>query len=349
MDKTSKLQLPYLLASQAQKHITHNDALRSLDAIVQLSVVSQNKTDPPSSPTEGDRYIVETNATNEWLGKDLEVAAWQDGSWMFYTPQEGWLCWVEDENTLLIWDGNGWASVGGGTASVNPAALVGVNATADTTNRLSVNSPATLFNHEGDGHQLKVNKNTDTDTASLLFQTGFSGRAEMGLTGDDDFHLKVSGDGSNWTDVMQVRDGFLTTPNRPSFRASPSEGQIFNGSFEKINFNNTHHNIGNHYDFINSQFISSVSGVYIFTASVRFDAMDEGSYLRLYLQKNNSSEGFQLGHVISGNTHSTNYESLSLTSILQLNSGDQISLHGGRNEGGGRVQIESTWSGALLF
>ncbi len=204
MDKTSKLQLPYLLSSQAQKHITHNDALRSLDAIVQLSVVSQNITDPPSSPTEGDRYIVKTNATNEWLGKDLEVAAWQDGSWMFYTPREGWLCWVEDEDALLVWEGNGWGSIGGGTASVNPTALVGVNATADTTNRLSVNSPATLFNHEGDGHQLKVNKNTDTDTASLLFQTGFSGRAEMGLTGDDDFHLKVSPDGSTFFDSIVI-------------------------------------------------------------------------------------------------------------------------------------------------
>jgi hypothetical protein len=36
----------------------------------------------------------------------------------------------------------------------------------------------------------------------LLFQDDFSGRAEIGLTGDDDFHIKVSADGSAWIDAM---------------------------------------------------------------------------------------------------------------------------------------------------
>jgi hypothetical protein len=91
-----------------------------------------------------------------------------------------------------------------GTDSLNPAPLVGVNATADATNRLSVSAPATLLSHEGAGHQLKVNKSADTDTASLLYQTGFSGRAEMGLAGDDDFHVKVSPDGSTWHEAVVV-------------------------------------------------------------------------------------------------------------------------------------------------
>jgi hypothetical protein len=38
----------------------------------------------------------------------------------------------------------------------------------------------------------------------MLFQTNFSGRAEIGLTGDDDFHFKVSPDGSNWLDAIAV-------------------------------------------------------------------------------------------------------------------------------------------------
>ena len=32
MDSTPNLQLPYLMAAQAQKHVTHNEALRALDA-----------------------------------------------------------------------------------------------------------------------------------------------------------------------------------------------------------------------------------------------------------------------------------------------------------------------------
>lgn len=349
MDKTSNLQLPFMAPSQAQKHVTHNDALLALDALIQLSAISQSMTLPPSSLNEGDRFIVGANGTDEWLGKDNQIAAWQDGSWMFYTPQEGWLCWVEDEDLLLVWNGNDWGSAGsGGTASTNPTSLVGVNATADLTNRLSVNSPATLLNHEGSDHQLKVNKNTETDTASLLFQTGFSGRAEMGLTGDDNFHLKVSGDGSNWTDVMRVRDGFLTIPNRPSFRASPSASQTFQNDAQNLIFDTVLENNGGHYNQSNSTFTAPTEGHYLFTATARFDGMPSGSWARLFLRRNSSNENFQLGHSIIGNNHSTDYDNLSLSSILFLHKNDVISLCGGRSGGSGWLQQESSWSGIYV-
>lgn len=82
--------------------------------------------------------------------------------------------------------------------------LLGVNATADSTNRLSVSSAAALFNHDGNGIQLKLNKNAVSDTASLLYQTSWSGRAEIGTTGNDDFHFKVSADGTSWKDALIV-------------------------------------------------------------------------------------------------------------------------------------------------
>ncbi|RYG35210.1 MAG: DUF2793 domain-containing protein [Burkholderiales bacterium] len=58
MSNTSNLQLPYLAAGQAQKHITLNQSLRRLDAILQLSVASAMKTAQPASPTDGAVYIV---------------------------------------------------------------------------------------------------------------------------------------------------------------------------------------------------------------------------------------------------------------------------------------------------
>jgi len=170
------------MAAQAQKHVTHNEAIRELDAIVQLSVLDQNLATPPGAPSNGNRYIVAATATGAWATHETEIAAFQDATWIFYAPQEGWLAWVADEDKLYGWNGTSWVVAGGGITSLNPADgdLVGVNATADTTNRLSLNSPASLFNHEGAGHQLKINKSTATDTASVLFQTGFSGRAEFG-------------------------------------------------------------------------------------------------------------------------------------------------------------------------
>jgi hypothetical protein len=83
---------------------------------------------------------------------------------------------------------------------------------ADATNRLAVASDAALFTHAGAGHQIKVNKATAPDTASLLFQTGWSGRAELGTTGSDDLAIKVSADGTAWTTALSVAPatGLLT-------------------------------------------------------------------------------------------------------------------------------------------
>ncbi|MBI1386716.1 MAG: DUF2793 domain-containing protein [Rhizobiales bacterium] len=220
MDITPNLRLPFILEAQAQKHVTHNEAIRALDALVQIAVLDRDLTAPPLAPDDGDRYIAAAGATGDWSGKETEIAAWQDGAWAFYSPQPGWLAWIEDEASLLVFDGAAWApatAVSGG-ASLNPATggLVGINATADATNRLAVASAASLFNHAGTGgHQQKINKAIATDTASVLYQTGFSGRAEMGTTGDDDFHFKVSPDGSTWHEAILIdKDtGTVTFPN----------------------------------------------------------------------------------------------------------------------------------------
>lgn len=211
---SQNLNLPYIAPAQAQKHVTHNEALRALDAIVHLSLVSKSQTTPPLSPVEGSRYFVAVTGTDEWAGQDTLIAAYQDGAWAFYRPQIGWQAWIEDESILQIWDGTLWQAPMP-TPKQQNMEFVGVNATADKTNRLSVSSPATLFNHAGNGHQLKLNKNTAGDTGSVLYQTNWSGRAEIGLTGDDDFHFKVSPDGSTWNEgvILDKSTGIARFPS----------------------------------------------------------------------------------------------------------------------------------------
>lgn len=215
MDFSAKLSLPYLLPNQAQKHVTLNESLRALDAIVQLSVVSAEHTSPPDAPSEGDRYVVAGSASADWAGADGQIAAFQDGTWAYYTPQTGWTAWAEDSAQLLVFDGEDWIelSASGGTSS--PETL-GINAAADAVNRLSVRSEASLFSHEGAGHQLKINKASESDTASVLFQSNWSGRAEIGLTGSDDFLLKTSADGETFA---------------PTLLARPSDGNVGIGTW----------------------------------------------------------------------------------------------------------------------
>ena len=107
-ETTANLSLPYILSAQAQKHVTHNEALRHLDAIVQLSVTSKQVGEPPPEPLDGERYIVAAGATGVWAGRDGLVAAQQDGAWAFYAPGSGWQAWLQDEARMEVFDGAEW-------------------------------------------------------------------------------------------------------------------------------------------------------------------------------------------------------------------------------------------------
>lgn len=209
MSNSLNLELPYVQGNQSQKHVTVNDAFRRIDSIVQLTVEDRNRATPPASPVEGDRHIVSPSASGAWAGHPLEVAAYQDGAWIFFEPKEGWVAYNIDEEALLYFDGSDWEILTAVGAS-EVVGRLGVNTTADDTNRLTVQSEAALFTADttqsvptGD-MRVKVNKTGEFDTAAHLFQRNFSGRAEFGLLGSDDFSLKVSPDGSTWTEALSV-------------------------------------------------------------------------------------------------------------------------------------------------
>lgn len=111
-DTTTNLGLPYLMAAQAQKQVTHNEALRRLDALVQLSVLDRDRTAPPASPADGDRHLVASGATGLWAGWDLNIAFWADGAWIRLVPRTGWLVWVAADQTFLLWQGSSWFPIG---------------------------------------------------------------------------------------------------------------------------------------------------------------------------------------------------------------------------------------------
>ncbi len=209
MTDSTHLKLPYILPGQAQKHITHNEAIAALDTLTQLAVLDRDLNTPPASPDVNMRYIVGPAPTGAWSDKANQVTAWDGAAWLFHAPEPGWLAFVLDENGLLAWSGTAWLPTIG---LDHEAPMLGLNATPDTTNRLAVASDAILFSHASGDVQVKLNKHSSIDTASLLFQTAHSPRAELGLTGDDKLHLKVSADGVNWTEALVVEPtGRLTT------------------------------------------------------------------------------------------------------------------------------------------
>ncbi|RJL06935.1 DUF2793 domain-containing protein [Paracoccus siganidrum] len=125
-DTTAHLALPFIMAAQAQKHVTHNEALRLLDGIVQLAVLDRDRAAPPASPAEGDRYILASGATGAWAGWDGSVAYWIDGTWMRILPAPGWLAWIEAEAQLVVWTGSTWLPVVDAMGFIAQAATVAV-------------------------------------------------------------------------------------------------------------------------------------------------------------------------------------------------------------------------------
>lgn len=175
---------------------THHEALSRLDAVTQLTLEGVEQNTPPTSPQEGMVWALGASPTGQWVNHPAELAAFVNGGWLFITPAPGWQATDTSDGAVKVWSGSAWAMPTG--AALKNIDGIGINASYDAFNRLVIASEASLFNHDGMGHQIKINKAASGDTASLLFQTGFSGRAEMGTTGADDFAIKVSSDGAVW-------------------------------------------------------------------------------------------------------------------------------------------------------
>jgi hypothetical protein len=226
MTETANLGLPFIDGSQAQKHITHNEALRILDDAIQIAVLDTTLTVPPVSPADGERHIVASGATGAWAGQGSAVATWETNAWRFLAPKAGWCVWSIADEALLVFDGSGWVAItagGGSPPSIEELPYLGINTPAIETNLLTVRSNDVLFHavdvaDAGTGNvRLQLSKEAAEDTASVVFADAFFGHAEFGLTGDNDFHLKVSEDGESWRDALK----FDHTTGRVSF---PSGG-----------------------------------------------------------------------------------------------------------------------------
>ncbi|MEM9708433.1 MAG: DUF2793 domain-containing protein [Pseudomonadota bacterium] len=121
MADTPRFQLPLVAPSQAQKHVTVNEALTRIDALAQLVLASTTEAVPPSQPAEGAVYSVPDGAVNDWSGETGRLAIAIGGGWSFADPAVGWTAYIVDEAREAVWDGSGWSGSG---ASPSGAGMV---------------------------------------------------------------------------------------------------------------------------------------------------------------------------------------------------------------------------------
>ena len=334
-DSTTNLLLPYLMAAQAQKHVTHNEALRLLDGLVQLSVKSRELTAPPAGPADGDRYIVASGATGAWAGWELNVALWTDGAWLRLPPREGWRAWVEDEAVLLVRNGAVWQPV-------IPTALddltrlgIGMAASAGSPFSAKLNSAlwTALYAADGGSGDLTqtLNRETGSDDAGLILQTGFSTRALIGMFGTDRLRIAVSPDGSGFRDALGVdpATGIVDQPNLLRFKAFTNyDNYVAIDNWTTLGINVAEYNDQGCFDASTNRFVAPVAGTYLFGASLLYKInANTSARMRGRLVLNGSTEiRGSFGEISSA--HVSGAKALWLQTMASLDAGDMVTLQG---------------------
>ena len=200
-DTTTNLLLPFIQAAQAQKHITHNDALRLLDGLTQISVLDRDLAAPPGSPAEGARYIVDSGATGLWAGWDGDVAFYAGGAWLRLPARTGWVVWVQDEAQVVVRIGSVWTPLDGAMGLLSQVASVDVakGALGSTTGMAVLEQ--TLSELSG----AYVASTIEIPDRSIVL--GVSTRVVTAVTGAASFDCGVAGETSKFGSALGTTSG----------------------------------------------------------------------------------------------------------------------------------------------
>ncbi len=102
---SDRFSLPLLQAGQAQKELTHNEALTLIDMLIHAQVESMTLGSPPSGAAVGQCWVVAPGASGAWAGHDSALAGLTLGGWRFASPRKG-------VHVLCAADGQGYTHDG---------------------------------------------------------------------------------------------------------------------------------------------------------------------------------------------------------------------------------------------
>ena len=107
--QTARFDLPLLAVSQAQKEVTHNEALVRIDALLHTVVESVLSTPPVLEEADiGKCWLIGAQATGEWVGRSNQLAIWIGSDWRYSKAIEGMKLRLRDEKSDAVFDGGNW-------------------------------------------------------------------------------------------------------------------------------------------------------------------------------------------------------------------------------------------------
>jgi hypothetical protein len=183
-DHSARLALPYLAAGQMQKHVTLNEGLTRLDALVQTVVVSRTAAAQPGAPADGALWILPSGASGaDWSTRPAgALMRAEGGGWTVVETGDGLIALVEDADEVVVRHGGDWTPLGARLGVAQALTRLGLGTTADAANPFAARLNAALWTAleawaGGTGDlRLTLNKEAPGDVLSLLFQSGWGGR-----------------------------------------------------------------------------------------------------------------------------------------------------------------------------
>ena len=189
--------------------------------------------------------------------------------------------------------------------------------------------------------QLQV-KGTEADI--WLHSTGPSGQWRiLGSTGNNTHRFRIY-DQTNASERFAITaQGYVTTPNQPSFNVTVGGGQL-NSNVGVIVFTNTttlgNHNTGNHYNTSNGRFTAPVAGRYQINARMLTNSSSQTH--TTYLLRVNANHHGYIGH-----NHSDYWLMESGSWVLNLQANDYVDCYLQLHSGHGGFNYAS-FSGFLI-
>lgn len=194
MTSTARFGLPFIAASQAQKEVTHNEALARMDTLAHLVILDRDLAVPPAA-SEGDSYLVATGGSGDWTGQDGKIASYADGAWAFYPPVLGMLAYVTDEGTLAVYTVNGWMDYG---ALLSSVATVSRSVSGAESRIGTVEEELTLSG-------ASVASSIVIPDRSIVF--GVSSRTTEAVTGVWQYHVGIAGEAEKFGGYLGIAEG----------------------------------------------------------------------------------------------------------------------------------------------
>lgn len=185
--------------------MTVNESLGVLDALLMASVEGIDIDTPPAAPEAGKIWIVGNAPNGTFEGRALALAVWHDGRWVFHTPREGWRVWNKAQAEMIVYESGAWRSL---RPDVQELSALGIATSPDVDTPFAARLNTALWtareSADGGSGDLRVslNKEAAASVGSSIFQTGYSGRAELGLVGDTGLSVRMSDDGAVWNSAL---------------------------------------------------------------------------------------------------------------------------------------------------